>query len=107
MGVRSWAIAGRSKAKLEAMATKHGLKPTGVVVADVGDAGSLTAMCARAAILMNATGPYRFYAAVHGFGGAKETRAQRKELLAKLEAEAPGSSVGPVPLGPRTGRSWA
>ena len=193
-----WAIAGRSKAKLEAMATKHGLKPTGVVVADVGDAGSLTAMCARAAILMNATGPYRFYgepvvtaciaaktdyvdlcgepefidrcllrhteaakaagviivhacafdsvpadigtlftalqmpppalcahadmyhtfsvdgplegaaahattfyAAVHGFGGAKETRAQRKELLAKLEAEAPGSSVGPVPLGPR------
>lgn len=193
-----WAIAGRSKVKLEGVATKRGLSPTGIVVADVSDAASLLAMAGRASIVMNATGPYRFYgeqvvtacieaktdyvdlcgepefidrcllkhadaakaagviivhscafdsvpadigtlftalqipppglcahadmyhtfsvdgpttgasanattfyAAVHGFGGASATRAQRKALLAKLEAEAAGSSKGPAPLGPK------
>ena len=53
----------------------------------------------------NPTGAYAhattFYAAVHGFGGANETRKQRKSLLAKLEADAPGSSKPPTPLGPK------
>lgn len=193
-----WAIAGRSKAKLEALASKWNLKPGGIVVADVVEPGMLRDMAARCSIVMNATGPYRFYgenvveaciaaktdyvdlcgepefidrcllkhadaakaagvlivhscafdsvpadigclftalqfappalcaqadmyhtfgvgegakgaaghattfyAAVHGFGGADATRKQRKHLLAKLEAEQPGSSAGPVPLGPK------
>ena len=51
-----------------------------------------------------------FYAAVHGFGSVKETRAQRRKLMAKLEADAPGSSKPPPRLGPRlkvpSGPSW-
>ena len=193
-----WAIAGRSKAKLDALASKWRLKPTGTVVADVVDPDALRAMALRCTVLMNATGPYRFYgeavveaciqtrtdyvdlcgepefidrcllkhadaakaagvvivhscafdsvpadigclftalqfpppalcahadmyhtfqveegakgaaghattfyAAVHGFGGADATRRQRKQLLHKLELERPGSSKGPLPLGPK------
>ena len=192
-----WAMAGRNKAKLEALASRWSLEPTGIVVADVVEPGSLRDMAARCSVVMNATGPYRFYgenvvvaciaakadyvdlcgepefidrcllkhadaakaagvlivhscafdsvpadigclftalqfpppalcahadmyhtfgvgegakgaaghattfyAAVHGFGGADATRKQRKQLLAKLEAERPGSSAGATPLGP-------
>ena len=56
-----WAIAGRSKAKLDDIVARHGLAPMGVVVADLKDASSMVAMCARAAVVMNATGPYRFF----------------------------------------------
>lgn len=59
-GVR-WAVAGRSQAKLQAMISKWGLTPTGVVIADVGDEWSMRAMCFRARLVLNATGPYRFY----------------------------------------------
>ena len=205
-GVR-WAIAGRSLSKLEGITVRHGLSPTDLVIADVQDVPSLVAMAARGALIMNCTGPYRFfgeavvtacieakthyidlcgepefidrcllkhadaareaavlivhscafdsvpadigtlftalqiqppglcahvdmyhifsvdrpitgasahattfYAAVHGFGGAAATRAQRRALLAKLEAEAAGSSKGPPPLGPKlhvaSGPKW-
>eukprot|EP00966_Prymnesium_polylepis_P219825 5085182-Prymnesium_polylepis.1 len=197
-----WAIAGRSKAKLDALVSANGLNPTGIVVADTSDAASLLAMAASTRVILNATGPYRFfgepvveacinagtdytdlcgepefidrmllkhgdraaaqgvlvvhacafdsvpadigtiftamqfappalcahasmfhtfdvnagrcqapsgasahattfYAAVHGIGGVAATRAQRKELMAKLEAQEAGSSKGPKPLGPR------
>jgi short subunit dehydrogenase-like uncharacterized protein len=59
-GVR-WAVAGRSEAKLKALVFKWGLTPNGVVVADVCDEWSLRAMCYRARLVLNATGPYRFY----------------------------------------------
>ena len=202
-----WAIAGRSASKLQAMVNKWGLTPTGVLVADTSDMGSLILMAARGSVIMNATGPYRFYgeavveaciasradyvdlcgepefidrcmlkhadaaraagviivhacafdsvpadvgclftalqfpppalcahadmyhavsvagnpagayahattfyAAVHGFGAASKTRAQRRALLAKLESDAPGSSKPPPALGPRLkvhpGPSW-
>ena len=202
-----WAIAGRSSSKLAAIQAKWGLTPTGVVVADTSDAASLSAMSARCAVIMNATGPYRFYgegvveaciatrtdyvdlcgepefidrcllkhadaakaagvlivhacafdsvpadigtlytalqfpppalcatadmyhtfaesgevsgayahattfyAAVHGFGGVSKTRAQRRALVEKLEAESPGSSKPPPALGPklkvRPGPAW-
>ena len=204
-----WAIAGRSRAKLDALIAKNGLEPTGVVIADTSDPASLLAMAASTRVMLNATGPYRFYgepvvvacisagtdytdlcgepefidrmilkhgesasekgvvvvhgcafdsvpadigtlftamqfappalcaqasmyhtfsvasgpgvsgaaahattfyAAVHGFGGAAATRAQRKELLAKLEAVRPGSSKGPPPIGPKlkvpAGPTW-
>ena len=193
-----WAIAGRSLPRLAKMCEKHGITPHGVIVANITEEASLIAMCARGAVVMNATGPYRFYgegvvkaaiqtrtdyvdlcgepefidrcllkhseaaraagvvivhacafdsvpadigclftalqfpqpalcahvdmyhtisvggypsgayahattyyAAVHGFGDAKRTRAQRRELLDKLESDKPGSSKGPPPLGPR------
>ena len=57
----AWAIGGRSQPKLSAMAAKHGLTPAGVVIADTSDAASLRSMTARAKVVMNATGPYRFY----------------------------------------------
>ena len=57
----AWAIGGRSQLKLSAMASKHGLTPAGVVIADTADAASLRSMTARAKVVMNATGPYRFY----------------------------------------------
>lgn len=57
----TWAIAGRSQPKLSAMVAKHGLQPAGMVVADTSDAASLRVMTARAKVVMNATGPYRFY----------------------------------------------
>jgi short subunit dehydrogenase-like uncharacterized protein len=201
-GVR-WAIAGRSPSKLDAISKRWSLKPTGIIVADVTDEESLRAMAARGGIVMNATGPYRFYgeavvtaciasktdyvdlcgepefidrcllkhnkaakaagvcivhscafdsvpadigclhaamqfappalcaqadmyheitvhpgadgsfpqgasghattfyAAVHGFGGAAATRKQRKQLLEQLEADSPGASKPPPPLGPK------
>eukprot|EP00928_Gymnodinium_smaydae_P086809 TRINITY_DN71233_c0_g1_i1.p1 TRINITY_DN71233_c0_g1~~TRINITY_DN71233_c0_g1_i1.p1 ORF type:complete len:682 (-),score=72.63 TRINITY_DN71233_c0_g1_i1:166-2127(-) len=195
-----WAIAGRSEAKLKALVAERKLCPTGVIVADVSDRESLSKMAARGTVVMNATGPYRFFgeavveacieakadyvdlcgepefidrcllkhsdaakaagviivhscafdsvpadigclftasqfeppalcahadmyhtftvrdvpeaqgasghattffAAVHGFAGAKATRAQRKELMAKLEKDEKGSSQPPVTLGPK------
>ena len=197
-GVR-WAIAGRSQAKLEQLCSTYSLMPNGVLVADVGADASLRDMAACGAVVMNATGPYRFYgeavvaaciasgtsyvdlcgepefidrcllkhadaakaagvfivhacafdsvpadigclftamqfappalcaqadmfhtfsvapdapksamahvttfnAAVHGLGSVGATRKQRKALMDKLEADAPGSSKPPPPLGPR------
>ena len=58
-GVR-WAIAGRSRSKLETLVDKNGLTPTGIVIADTSDPKSLLAMAATTRILLNATGPYRF-----------------------------------------------
>ena len=43
-----------------------------------------------------------FQAAVHGFSAVAETRAQRRELVAKLEAARPGSSRPP----PKHSVSW-
>ena len=56
-----WAVGGRSRAKLDALCAKRGLAPTGVVVADTDDAASLKAMAASSRVVMNCTGPYRFY----------------------------------------------
>lgn len=57
-GVR-WAIAGRSRARLDALVDDFRLAPTGVVVADTEDAGALLAMAASTRLLLNVTGPYR------------------------------------------------
>ena len=55
-----WAIGGRSQPKLSMMAAKRGFGCS-IVVADTSDAASLRSMAARARVVMNATGPYRFY----------------------------------------------
>ena len=56
-----WAIAGRSKKKLLALIDKWALAPSALLLADVGDECSLRAMCYRSRLVLNATGPYRFY----------------------------------------------
>ena len=59
-GVR-WAIAGRSSSKPSAMQSKWQLAPTASIQADVSDPASLCAMASRTRVVMNATGPYRFF----------------------------------------------
>ena len=62
--VLRWAIAGRSKPKLDALVARlssTGAPPTGVVVADVSDPTALRAMATTASVIINATGPYRFF----------------------------------------------
>uniref|UniRef100_UPI003AAC0F73 saccharopine dehydrogenase-like oxidoreductase isoform X2 n=1 Tax=Centroberyx gerrardi TaxID=166262 RepID=UPI003AAC0F73 len=68
-GNLQWAVAGRSKQKLEKVLEQAAGalgKPelrTGVeiIVADVGEPDSLAAMCKQAVIVLNCVGPYRFW----------------------------------------------
>jgi len=53
-----WAIAGRSQDKLEALNSELQV-PT--IIADVSDPNSLEGMASRARLVLNATGPYRFF----------------------------------------------
>jgi short subunit dehydrogenase-like uncharacterized protein len=58
----SWAMAGRSRAKLEAVRAEIGASPTTpLVVADSGDAASLTAMAERTRCVLTTVGPYLWY----------------------------------------------
>uniref|UniRef100_A0A667ZPT7 Saccharopine dehydrogenase-like oxidoreductase n=1 Tax=Myripristis murdjan TaxID=586833 RepID=A0A667ZPT7_9TELE len=64
-----WAVAGRSKQKLDkvleqaAAALGRPELRTGIdtIIADVGEPDSLAAMCKQAVIVLNCVGPYRFY----------------------------------------------
>uniref|UniRef100_A0A3Q2GFU3 Saccharopine dehydrogenase-like oxidoreductase n=1 Tax=Cyprinodon variegatus TaxID=28743 RepID=A0A3Q2GFU3_CYPVA len=64
-----WAVAGRSKQKLEkvleqaaGVLSKPELRTeVDVIVADVGEPDSLAAMCKQAVIVLNCVGPYRFF----------------------------------------------
>ncbi|XP_055027610.2 saccharopine dehydrogenase-like oxidoreductase [Misgurnus anguillicaudatus] len=68
-GTLKWAIAGRSKAKLDkvleqaaAVLSKPELaSEVDVIVADVGEPDSLAALCKQAVIVLNCVGPYRFF----------------------------------------------
>ncbi|VVT20962.1 saccharopine dehydrogenase family protein [Erythrobacter sp. EC-HK427] len=60
-GVR-WAIAGRSKAKLEAVNAAVGLSDIPMIVADAADRATLEAMCAQGTVIVSTVGPY----ALHG-----------------------------------------
>uniref|UniRef100_A0A3P9GZF2 Saccharopine dehydrogenase-like oxidoreductase n=1 Tax=Oryzias latipes TaxID=8090 RepID=A0A3P9GZF2_ORYLA len=68
-GNLKWAVAGRSKPKLEKVLEKAAgalSKPelrteVDILVADVAEADSLAAMCRQAVIVLNCVGPYRFY----------------------------------------------
>ncbi|XP_069549858.1 saccharopine dehydrogenase-like oxidoreductase [Brachyistius frenatus] len=68
-GNLKWAVAGRSKQKLEkvleqaaAVLSKPELRTeVDIIVADVGELDSLAAMCKQAVIVLNCVGPYRFY----------------------------------------------
>ncbi|KAG5847074.1 saccharopine dehydrogenase-like oxidoreductase isoform X2 [Anguilla anguilla] len=68
-GTMKWAIAGRSRQKLEkvleqasATLTKPELmSEVGIILADVGDLASLATMCKQGVVVLNCVGPYRFY----------------------------------------------
>ncbi|KAG7461123.1 hypothetical protein MATL_G00206630 [Megalops atlanticus] len=68
-GTLKWAIAGRSRQKLEKVLeqaagtlSKPELKSeVEIIVADVGEPDSLAAMCKQGVIVLNCVGPYRFY----------------------------------------------
>ncbi|TKS69938.1 Saccharopine dehydrogenase-like oxidoreductase [Collichthys lucidus] len=68
-GTLKWAVAGRSKQKLEhvleqaaGVLSKPELRSeVDIIVADVGEPDTLAAMCKQAVIVLNCVGPYRFY----------------------------------------------
>ena len=56
-----WAVGGRSESRLRALCDREGLEPSAVLIADVDDARSLSALGARCRLVLNCTGPCRFY----------------------------------------------
>uniref|UniRef100_A0A8C6L2L4 Saccharopine dehydrogenase-like oxidoreductase n=1 Tax=Nothobranchius furzeri TaxID=105023 RepID=A0A8C6L2L4_NOTFU len=68
-GNLKWAVAGRSRQKLEkvleqaagALSKPELRTQVDIIVADVGEPDSLAAMCKRAVIVLNCVGPYRFH----------------------------------------------
>ena len=58
-----WAIAGRTKAKLETLMAELGAKADGLpyIVADATDETSLEALCAQTRVVISTVGPYALY----------------------------------------------
>ncbi len=56
-----WAIAGRSRAKLEQLSAELGLKNVDIIIADVTDRASIDAMVASAKAVLTTVGPYQAY----------------------------------------------
>lgn len=68
-GTLTWAIAGRTRRKLEQVLKQAAAelgKPelqseVDIILADVGDPDSLATMCKQGVVVLNCVGPYRFY----------------------------------------------
>ncbi|MGJ8560402.1 MAG: saccharopine dehydrogenase family protein [Litorimonas sp.] len=60
-GSTRWAIAGRSKTKLETLSEDVGLTDIEIIVADATDEAALQAMCARTKVVISTVGPYALY----------------------------------------------
>ncbi len=56
-----WAIAGRSRAKLEQLSAELGLNNVDIIIADVTDRPSIDAMVASARAVLTTVGPYQAY----------------------------------------------
>nr|WP_315457310.1 saccharopine dehydrogenase NADP-binding domain-containing protein [uncultured Sphingorhabdus sp.] len=56
-----WAIAGRSRSKLEQLSDTVGLSGVEIIVADAADEATLREMCARTNVVMSTVGPYALY----------------------------------------------
>ena len=56
-----WAIAGRSRTKLQQVSDTIGLSGIEMIVADSADEGSLRQMCAQTKVVMSTVGPYALY----------------------------------------------
>ncbi|WP_430426768.1 saccharopine dehydrogenase family protein [Parasphingorhabdus sp.] len=60
-GSISWAIAGRSKGKLETLSKDIGLSDIEILVADASDESALKMMCERGKVVISTVGPYALY----------------------------------------------
>jgi short subunit dehydrogenase-like uncharacterized protein len=58
-----WAVAGRSRAKLERLSAELGLKDVDILIADVTDRPSIDVMVASAKAVLTTVGPYQTYGA--------------------------------------------
>jgi short subunit dehydrogenase-like uncharacterized protein len=56
-----WAIAGRSRRKLQMISDATGLSGVEIIIADAGDENALQAMCARTKVVVSTVGPYALY----------------------------------------------
>lgn len=56
-----WAIAGRSRAKLQQLSDTIGLSGIEMIVADAADEDTLRHMCARTKVVLSTVGPYALY----------------------------------------------
>jgi short subunit dehydrogenase-like uncharacterized protein len=56
-----WAIAGRSRKKLEQLSAELGLKDVDILIADVSDRPSIDAMVASATAILTTVGPYQAF----------------------------------------------
>lgn len=56
-----WAIAGRSRSKLQQLSDTIGLSGVELIVADAADENALLQMCARTKVVMSTVGPYALY----------------------------------------------
>lgn len=57
----AWAIAGRSAAKLNALASELGAHHLPQIIADVTDGASLQRLCAQTKVVISTVGPYALY----------------------------------------------
>lgn len=57
----TWAIAGRSKTKLEQLRDELGMDDVEIVIADAADEKALRKMCARTRVVISTVGPYALY----------------------------------------------
>jgi short subunit dehydrogenase-like uncharacterized protein len=57
----SWAIAGRSKDKLEKLSKKLNLSGIEIIVADSYDETALKSLCSRTKVIVSTVGPYALY----------------------------------------------
>ncbi len=60
-GSLKWAIAGRSKGKLEQVSQEVGLSGIEIIVADANDKKALEDMCRQTSVVMSTVGPYALY----------------------------------------------
>ena len=60
-GEVSWAIAGRSQAKLDQLKAELDAAELPVIVADAADPQALEAMCSQAQVIISTVGPYALY----------------------------------------------
>jgi short subunit dehydrogenase-like uncharacterized protein len=60
-GSIKWAIAGRSRSKLQQLSDTIGLSGVQLIVADAGDENTLRQMCAQTIVVMSTVGPYALF----------------------------------------------
>ena len=60
-GSLTWAIAGRSEAKLKQVSEEVGLEGVPIFVADASDEAALKDLCSKTSVIMSTVGPYALY----------------------------------------------